>query len=128
MILIGIYVSIYRKKNRLLARKLMCLCNLFLDNHHRNMNEMWSEMSDGQREEYKEYFIGGFQLEFVFISRAINHMTCYKFECFHWLKLQHSDWRANLVKDFFEKINFPPMGALKFLTGNVTFKLCYNQN
>ena len=29
----------------------------FLDNHHRNMNEMWSEMSDGQREEYKEYFI-----------------------------------------------------------------------
>ena len=30
---------------------------LFLDNHHRNMNEMWSEMSDGQREEYKEYFI-----------------------------------------------------------------------
>jgi len=28
-----------------------------LDNHHRNMNEMWSEMSDGQREEYKEYFI-----------------------------------------------------------------------
>merc|ERR1719192_1963915 len=28
-----------------------------LDNHPRNMNEMWSEMSDGQREEYKEYFI-----------------------------------------------------------------------
>ena len=28
-----------------------------LDNHHRNMNEMWSEMSDLQRNEYKEYFI-----------------------------------------------------------------------
>ncbi|CAB4068298.1 E1.1.1.30 [Lepeophtheirus salmonis] len=28
-----------------------------LDNHHRNMNEMWGEMSDASREEYKEYFI-----------------------------------------------------------------------
>ena len=46
--------------------------------------------------------IGGFQLEFVSISRVINHMTCYKFKCSHWLKLQHSDWRANLVKDFFK--------------------------
>ena len=45
---------------------------------------------------------GGFQLEFVSISRVIDHMTCYKFECSHWLKLQHSDWRANLVKDFFK--------------------------
>ena len=33
---------------------------------------------------------GGFQLEFVSINRIINHMTCYKFECSHWLKLQHS--------------------------------------
>ena len=47
------------------------------------------------------YFKGGFQLEFVSISRVRNHMTCYKFECSHWLKLQHSDWRSNLVKDFF---------------------------
>ena len=55
---------------------------------------------------------GGFQLEFVNISRVINHMTCYKFECSHWSKLQHSDWRANIVKDFL-KINFPPMRALE---------------
>ena len=46
---------------------------------------------------------GGFQLEFVSISRVINHMTCYKLECSHWLKLQYSDWRANLVKDFENK-------------------------
>ena len=46
--------------------------------------------------------LGGFQLEFVSISRVINHMTCYKFKCSHWLKLQHSDWRANLVTDFFK--------------------------
>ena len=25
--------------------------------------------------------MGGFQLEFVSISRVIDHMTCYKFEC-----------------------------------------------
>ena len=43
---------------------------------------------------------GGFQLEFVSISRVINHRTFYKFECSHWLKLQHSDWRANPVRDF----------------------------
>jgi NAD(P)-dependent dehydrogenase (short-subunit alcohol dehydrogenase family) len=28
-----------------------------LDNHHKNMNEMWGEMSEFQREEYKDYFI-----------------------------------------------------------------------
>ena len=50
--------------------------------------------------EYSEFGFceqGGFQLEFVSIRQVINHMTCYKFE----LKLQHSDWRTNLVKDFF---------------------------
>ena len=36
---------------------------------------------------------GGFQLEFVSIRQVINHMTCYKLECSHWLKLQYSDWR-----------------------------------
>ena len=44
---------------------------------------------------------GGFELEFVSISQVINHKTCYKFKCTHWLKLQHSEWRANLVKKFF---------------------------
>ena len=46
---------------------------------------------------------GGFQLEFVSISRVINHMTR-SFKCSHWLKLQHSDWRANLAKDLKKKI------------------------
>ena len=67
---------------------------------------------------------GGFQLEFVSISRVINHMTYYKFECSHWLKLQHSDWRANLVKDFFKR-NFPPMRALEFITGHVIYNPAY---
>ena len=45
--------------------------------------------------------LGGFQLEFVSISKIINHMACYKFKCSHWFKSQYSDRRANLVKDFF---------------------------
>ena len=36
---------------------------------------------------------GGFQLEFVSISRIINHLTCYKFECSHRLKLQLSSFK-----------------------------------
>ena len=47
--------------------------------------------------------IGGFQSEFVSIRWVINHMTCYKSKCSHHLKLQHSDWRSNLVKDFFHQ-------------------------
>ena len=35
-------------------------------------------------------FYGGFQLEFVSISRVINHMTYYKFECSHWWKIYFS--------------------------------------
>ena len=41
---------------------------------------------------------GGFQLEFVSISQVINHMTCYKFDCSHWLKLQYS--KASRYADF----------------------------
>ena len=57
---------------------------------------------------------GGFQLEFVSISRVTNCMTCYKFKCSHWLKLQHSDWRANLEK-----------GSTRFITGHVIYNPAY---
>ena len=46
---------------------------------------------------------GGFHLVDLIITELKGHMTSYKFECSHWLKLQYSDWRANLVKDFFYK-------------------------
>ena len=29
------------------------------------------------------------------------------------------NWRANLVKDFFPKINFPTMRALEFISGHL---------
>ena len=61
------------------------------------------------------------------LSQLKSHVTPYKFNSSHWLKLQHSDWKANLVKDFFLQINFPPMRALKFITGHMIFKLSYNQ-
>ena len=41
------------------------------------------------------------------------------------LKLQHSDWRANLVKYFLLKIDFPIMRALEFITGHVIYNLAY---
>ena len=49
------------------------------------------------------------------IRELKSHMIPYKFKCSHWLKLQHSDWRANL----------PPMRALEFIRDHVTFKLPY---
>ena len=54
----------------------------------------------------------GFQLLDLVIPELKSHVIPYKFKSSHWLKLQHSDWRANLVKDFFLQMNFPQMGAL----------------
>ena len=44
---------------------------------------------------------GGFQLLDLILPELKSHVIPYKFKSSHWLKLQHSDWRANLVKDFF---------------------------
>ena len=71
--------------------------------------------------------LGDFQLLDLIILELKSHVITYKFKSSHWLKLQHSDWRANLVKDFFLQMNFPPMGALEFIRDHMTFKLRYNQ-
>ena len=47
--------------------------------------------------------MGSFHLVDLIITELKDNMTSYKFECSRWLKLQHSDWRANLVKWFFYK-------------------------
>ena len=44
---------------------------------------------------------GGFQLLDLIIPELKIHVIPYKFNSSHWLKLQDSDWRANLAKDFF---------------------------
>ena len=72
------------------------------------------------------YDQGGFQLLDLIILELKSHLIPYKFKSSHWLKLHHSDWRANLVKDFFLQINFPPMRALEFIRDHVTFKLPYD--
>ena len=52
-------------------------------------------------------------------------MIPYKFKSSHRLKLQHSDWREILVKDFFAEISWPPMRTLKFITGHVIYNPAY---
>ena len=70
-----------------------------------------------------ELFLGPGWLSSVRFKYKPGYRPCdlIKIECSHWFNLQHSDWRANLVKDFFEKINFPPMRALEFLTGHLAY-------
>ena len=67
--------------------------------------------------------MGGFQLLDLIIPELKSLVIPYKLKSSHWLKLQHSDWRANLVKDFVLQINFPPMRALEFITGHGGFQL-----
>ena len=64
--------------------------------------------------------LGGFQLLDLIIPELKSHVIPYKFKSSHWL-------RANLVKDFFLQMNFPPMRALEFIRDHMTFKLRYNQ-
>ena len=64
--------------------------------------------------------LGGFQLLDLILPELKSHVIPYKFKSSHWL-------RANLVKDFFLQINFPPMRALEFIWDHMTFKLRYNQ-
>ena len=35
----------------------LCEATHLLNSHHRNMNQMWAEMTDRAREEYRQYFI-----------------------------------------------------------------------
>ena len=39
---------------------------------------------EGDNDDAANLANGDFHLEFVSISRVINHMTCYKFKCSHW--------------------------------------------
>ena len=67
---------------------------------------------------------GGFQLEFLSISRVINHMTSYKFEWSHWLKLQHSGWRANLIKDLLLN-KFSTNESTRIIAGHLIYNPAY---
>ena len=72
--------------------------------------------------QFMQFDLGGFHLVALIVRELKSHMIdLLKFKSPHWLKLQHSDWRANLVKDFFFQIDFPPIRALEFITDHVTY-------
>ena len=67
---------------------------------------------------------GGFQLEFVSISRVINHMTCYKFKCSHWWKIY---LKKNPLQDLLSSLNavISTNESTEFITGHVVYNLAY---
>ena len=71
--------------------------------------------------------MGGFQLIDFIVTEIKKSHDLLKLNSSHWLKLQHSEWRANLVKDFIEekKNSTNAMRALKFLTGHMIYNLAY---
>ena len=69
---------------------------------------------------FKSVDKGGFQLLDLILPELKSHVIPYKFKSSHWM-------RANLVKDFFLQMNFPPMRTLEFIRDHMTFKLRYNQ-
>ena len=71
------------------------------------------------------HIFGGFQLEFVSINQVLNHMTSYNSTDLIGWNYSLLDWRANLAKHFFKKINYPPMRALEIITGHVIYNLTY---
>ena len=65
--------------------------------------------------------LGGFQLEFVIISRVINHMTCYKVECSH-CSIQTGE--KILLRIFFEN-KFSTNESTGIITSHVIYNLAY---
>jgi hypothetical protein len=61
---------------------------------------------------------GGFQLEFVSISRVINHLTCYKFECSYWWKIYP---KKNPLQDMLSSLNavISTNESTQIITGHV---------
>ena len=66
--------------------------------------------------------LGGFQLEFVSISRVINHMTCYKFECSHWWKIY---LKKNPLPDLLSSLNavISTNESTQIIRGHVIYNL-----
>ena len=58
---------------------------------------LWTNQTPGNADDRRDE--GGFQLEFVSISRVINHMTCYKFEWKIYLKKKKSFTRFALQSE-----------------------------
>ena len=68
--------------------------------------------------------MGGFQLEFVGLSRVINHMTCYDFECSHWWKIY---LKKNPLQDLLSSLNavISTNESTRIITGHVIYNPAY---
>ena len=68
--------------------------------------------------------LGGFQLEFVSISRVINHMTCYKFEYSHWWKIY---LKKNPLHDLLSSLYavISTNESTQIITGHVIYNPAY---
>ena len=66
--------------------------------------------------------MGGFQLEFVSLSRVINYTTCYKLSALNgWnYRIQTGE---QILKRIFFKDKFSLMRVLKFITSHVIHNL-----
>ena len=72
----------------------------------KKIQNMWrSERNCGQKSHCAlcRSILGWFSVGRFDYNGAKKSHDLLKFNSSHWLKLQHSDWRANLVKDFFYK-------------------------
>ena len=67
---------------------------------------------------------GGFQLEFVSISRVINQMTCYKFMRSHWLRIY---LKKNPLQDLLSGLNaaISTNESTRIITGHVIYNPAY---
>ena len=65
-----------------------------------------------------------YMVEFVSISRGINHMTCYKFKCSHWWKIY---LKKNPLQDLLSSLNVvvSTNQSTEFITGHVIYNLAY---
>ena len=63
-------------------------------------------------------------MEFVSISRVINHMTCYRFEYFHWWKIY---FKKNPLQDLLSSLNavISTNESTEFITGHVIYNPAY---
>ena len=63
-------------------------------------------------------------MEFVSISRVINHMTCYQFECSYWWNIY---LKKNPLQDLLSSLNLviSTNESTQFITGHVIYNLAY---
>ena len=68
--------------------------------------------------------LGSFQLEFLSISRVINHMTYYNSSALNWWKIY---LKKNPLQDLLSSLNavISTNESIEFITGHMVYNLAY---